>query len=149
VNNLYKIATYLLLGIILSFISIKLESSFVEKFSENILALLSALFAINIANSTIIASKLYEINKDLGLSFKSTLKELKLSFYEQIILIAIVFVTGIIRESNYLHNEYGINCIKGISDSIIFFSFIYYVDIMIDLGKAIFNLINFDNNSKK
>lgn len=55
----------------------KLESSFADKFAENILALLTTLFAINIASSTLIAGKLREIQDMTGHPFYKNQKEFK------------------------------------------------------------------------
>lgn len=127
----------------------KLESCFVDKFAENILALLTTLFAINIASSTLIAGKLREIQDSTGHDFAKTKKQLKRSFYEQIIFIGIAFFIGIIRESNYLQLSFNLNDLKLICDSLLFFCFIYYLDIIRDIGKSLFDLLDFDNNKSK
>jgi len=141
VNKVYKIGTYIFLGLFLSFLSIKLKSSFVEKLCDYILPLLSILFAINIVNNTIISNKLYEITKEKKYSFKSTLKDLKTIYYEQIFIIGITILACIFRSSETLQIQFGFDLIKGVFESIIFFSFIYYIDIILNLGKAIFYLI--------
>ncbi len=140
-NKVYKIGTYIFLGLFLSFLSIKLKSSFVEKLCDYILPLLSILFAINIVNNTIISNKLYEITKEKKYSFKSTLKDLKTIYYEQIFIIGITILACIFRSSETLQIQFGFDLIKGVFESIIFFSFIYYIDIILNLGKAIFYLI--------
>ncbi len=140
-NKVYKIGTYIFLGLFLSFLSIKLKSSFVEKLCDYILPLLSILFAINIVNNTIISNKLYEITKEKKYSFKSTLKDLKTIYYEQIFIIGITILACIFRSSETLQIQFGFDLIKGVFEAIIFFSFIYYIDIILNLGKAIFYLI--------
>lgn len=147
-SNIYKIITFLVIGSIISFASCELQSTFVIKFSENILPLLTTLFAINIASSTLIASKLREIQDKTNFEFTSTKKNLKTSFYEQIFLIGLAFIFGIIRESNLLHLHFTKETIYCISDAIIFFSFIYYLDIIRDIGLALFDLLNFNDKNQ-
>ncbi|MGL4582403.1 MAG: hypothetical protein ACRCVU_05425 [Flavobacterium sp.] len=140
-NKVYKIGTYIFLGLFLSFLSIKLKSSFIEELCDYILPLLSILFAINIANNTIIVSKLYEVSKEKKYSFKSILKNLKISYYEQFFIIGITLLACIFRSSEILRTQFGLDLIKAVFDAILFFSFIYYIDIILNLGKAIFYLI--------
>lgn len=138
----------MVIGSIISFASYKLQSTFVIKFSENILPLLTTLFAINIASSTLIASKLREIQDKTNFEFTSTKKNLKSSFYEQIFLIALAFIFGITRESNVLHIQFSKETIYYISDAVIFFTFIYYLDIIRDIGLALFDLLDFNKKNK-
>ena len=126
----------------------KLESNFVEKFSENILALLTTLFAINIASSTLIAGKLREIQDKTGHSFPKTKKSLKSSFYEQIVFIGLAFIFSMFRESAILKNVFEEANLKLVCNSILFFCFIYYLDIIRDIGKSLFDLLEFDNTEK-
>lgn len=145
-NNIYKIVTFVSLSIFFAFIAFKLQSSFADKFSENILALLTTLFAINIASSTLIAGKLREIQERTGHAFTRTKKSLKSSFYEQIILIGLAFIFGLLRESKVLQTSLNIETLKVICNSVLFFTFIYYLDIIRDIGKSLFDLLDFGNN---
>jgi len=149
VDRIYKIISILVISLGLSYTSYKIESSFVDKFAENILALLTTLFAINIASSTLIAGKIREIQDKTGLSFTKTKTELRKSFYTQIILIIIAVIVGILRESKESiffvdHNEFKLYC-----DTILFFCFICYVDIIKDIGLGLFDLLDFDKNDTK
>jgi hypothetical protein len=121
----------------------KLESNFADQFAENILSLLTTLFAINIASSTLIAGKLREIQNKTGCDFPKTKKNLKNSFYEQIMFIGVVFVFGLLRESKYIHHTIDIDKIKLICNSVLFLCFIYYIDIIRDIGKSLFDLLDF------
>lgn len=147
-NNIYKYIAFVSLSFILSYLGMKLESTFADKFAENILALLTTLFAINIASSTLIAGKLREIQDKTGYKFVKTKNNLKSSFYEQITLIAIAFVIGMARESKYLQNLIESETCMLICNSILFFCFIAYLEIIRDIGKSLFDLLDFDNNQK-
>jgi hypothetical protein len=146
VNSLYKSITFLTISIFFAFVAMKLESSFADKFAENILALLTTLFAINIASSTLIAGKLREIQDMTGHPFIKTKKSLKNSFYEQISLIGIAFIFALLRESKYIQNLIECSNCKLICNAILFYTFTSYLDIIRDLGKSLFDLLNFGEN---
>lgn len=146
-NDFYKIVTFVSISAFFAFIVMKLESNFANNFAESILALLTTLFAINIASSTLIAGKLREIQQKTDHKFTKTKKSLKSSFYEQIIYISIAFLFGIFRESKYLENLLDSANLKLICDSILFFTFISYLDIIRDIGKSLFDLLEFDENA--
>ena len=143
-NSFYKIVTFLSISLFLGFVAMKLESTFVDKFSESILALLTTLFAINIASSTLIAGKVREIQNSTGHSFTKTKKNLKISFYEQIIFICIALIASLLRDSLFLTGLVDSKYVKFACDTILFLSFICYLDIIRDIGKALFDLLDFD-----
>ena len=111
-SRIYKLVSFISISVLLAFFSMKLESNFADQFAENILSLLTTLFAINIASSTLIAGKLREIQNKTGCDFPKTKKNLKNSFYEQIMFIGVVFVFGLLRESKYIHHTIDIDKIK-------------------------------------
>lgn len=147
-NNIYKYIAFASLSLLLAYVAMKLESAFADKFAENILALLTTLFAINIASSTLIAGKLREIQDKTGYKFVKTKSNLKTSFYEQIILIAIAFIVAMARESKYLQNLIDCETFKLICNSFLFFCFIAYLEIIRDIGKSLFDLLDFDKDQK-
>lgn len=145
-NSLYKSITFLTISTFFAFVAMKLESSFADKFAENILALLTTLFAINIASSSLIAGKLREIQDMTRHPFIKTKKSLKNSFYEQISLIGIAFIFALLRESKYIQNLIECSNCKLICNAILFYTFTSYLDIIRDLGKSLFDLLNFGEN---
>ncbi len=85
-------------------------------------------------------TKLNEIREKYEVDFSSTYRELKLSLKEQVVLIAISFLTLILDKSTVLVEyvpHYAI-CVNVILTSV----FIYAVDILWDIGKAVFTIIN-------
>ncbi len=144
-NNLYKIIAFGSISFLLALITHKLQSTFANKFAENIIALLTTLFAINIASSTLIAGKVREIQDKTGHPFIRTKRNLKNSFYEQIIFIGIAFVFSLLRESELLKNEIDAKTIELVCNSVLFFTFIYYLDIIRDIGKSLFDLLDFED----
>lgn len=145
-NRFDKILAFLSISAFIAFIVMKLESTFADKFAENILALLTTLFAINIASSTLIAGKLREIQEKTGFKFSKTKKSLKDSFYEQIIFIGVAFLFGVLRESEYLKTSLDCEYFKLVCNTILFYTFISYLDIIRDIGKSLFDLLEYNEN---
>lgn len=145
-NSVYKIISFIVIAFILAYSCLKLDSSFSNKFADNILSLLTTLFAINIASSTLIASKIREIQDRTGHHFEKSKGNLRTSFNEQLVLIGVAFLATLIRESAVVQNAVGINLTCLTCDTILFACFIYYIDIIKDIGAALFQLLDFDNN---
>lgn len=143
-SELYKSVTYLVVSFLLCFLSEKIQSNFIDDFAKNFIALLTTLLAINIASGSILAGKLKEININTGHKFDNTTKELKRSLTIQLILIAISFVTLLIKSSTIISGWIGCSTLNLVSNTITIGIFIYYLDTIKDLGQALFSLLNFD-----
>ena len=152
-----KIAKNISFCIIISFIicclSNYIKSSFLSKFlTENIITLQVTLLAINTATLGLIASKIQEIlDRNPTIDFEKTIKEMKFSLTEQIVLIIISFLSLVLlsnNEENIINFEYK----KLLLDTILLGALIYYIDILRDTGKAVFiviDLINKINRNSK
>lgn len=140
-NLVKNISFYILLAVVINCSANYLNSDFIGPFlKDNIVSILINLLAINIATCTILMTKLNEIKEKHQVDFSSTYKELKLSLKEQVILIAISFITLIFDKSSVLIDfvpHYKI-CINVILTAV----FIYAIDILWDIGKAVFTIIN-------
>lgn len=143
-SELYKTVTFLVISFVLCFIAQKLESNFINSFSDDFIALLTTLLAINIASGSLIAGKLKEINLISGEKFEKTRKELKRSLSIQIVLIVISFIILLLKSSQKISIIVGDSLLELISNTITVGIFIYYLDTIKDLGKALFSLLNFD-----
>lgn len=143
-NELYKTFAYLFFSFLLSFLSTKIDSQFINDFSQNFITLLTTLLAINIASSSLIAGKLKELNIKTGQNFEKTRKELKRSLSIQLILIAISFILLMFKTSSLFCDLLGAEYLNLISNTITVSIFIYYLDTIKDLGKALFSLLDFD-----
>lgn len=142
-NSVYKVISFWVIGFLLSYLSEKMQSTFTDAFAQNILALLTTLFAINIASSTLIAGKLSDIQDRTAQTFEKTKFNLRRSFYEQLVIIIIAFIATLLRESKVLQKSCSADSIHLYADAVLFGCFIYYVDIIRDLGRALFELLNF------
>ena len=139
-NNIYKYISYLSIGILISFFAQCIESDFINSFSANVISLLATILAINIASSSIIASKLREVILKTGGSFEKTKSELKTGLQAQLFLIAIAFIILILKDSKFLVLHLDKNHIDLFTNSIILGIFIFYLDVIYDLGKSMFTL---------
>lgn len=144
-NEFYKSVTYLVVAFLICFLAEKLESTFINGFADNFIALLTTLLAINIASGSLIAGKLKEININTGQKFEKTSKELKRSLSIQLILIAISFFVLLFKSSEIISKGIGAGTLNLITNTITIGIFIYYLDTIKDLGQALFSLLNFDD----
>lgn len=144
-NEFYKSVTYLVVSFVICYLSVILESNFVNGFADNFIALLTTLLAINIASGSLIAGKLKELNIATGQRFEKTTTELKRSLTVQLILIAISFIVLLLKASKMISGLIGNDNLEIITNTITIGIFIYYLDTIKDLGLALFSLLNFDD----
>lgn len=147
-DEIRDIALFILIGAIINWFSVLIESDFIDKFSIGFISLLTTLLAINIASSTLVAGKLQEIQKESGASFKNTTKLLKRGMSIQIGLIIIALFVLILKDSNLVINIKS-NNIQFCLNTILITIFLYYLDTIRDIGIALFQLLDFDTNSDK
>jgi uncharacterized membrane protein YozB (DUF420 family) len=127
-----------------------LESPFLFKYlQDNIIGLQLTLLAINTATLGLIASKIQDIIVQFPkFNFANTIREMKISLLEQIVLIVISIFTLIIQNSNIIIIDEKIN----ICNTILLTVFIYAINILWDTGKAVFVVIeelhNMRNNDE-
>lgn len=138
-----NICMALVCGFILTALSIKLGSSFLDTFLQNnLIMLLIALLAIHITTLSVIMTKLKELSDKYGQSFSNTIKEMRISLYEHIVLIVLGLVVLILKESTVLDSficNWGNACAILLSSILI-----YSLVILYDTGKSVFEIINFE-----
>ncbi len=148
-TEFYKSVTYLVIAFLISLFAQKIESSFINDFSNNFIGLLTTLLAINIASGSLIAGKLKEISIQTGQAFDKTRKELKRSLSVQLVLITISFLVLLLKTSKVISNILTDNILLIASNTITVAIFIYYLDTIRDLGRALFSLLDFDKKDKE
>jgi len=141
---MYKNFSLITVSILVSLLAKWLNSSFIESFADNQITLLTTLLAINIASSSLIAGKLRDINQKTGYKFVDTRTELKRSLIVQVTLIAIAFFLMIFTKSEKVIRLMEPDWLNFISNTITVGIFVYYLDAILDLGKALFSLLDFD-----
>jgi hypothetical protein len=149
-----QIIFFLAIAIVVNWLCYILQSTkFAEYLRDKLLELLIYIMAINIATISVLVTKLYDIEKLEGVSLKSTIKEVKISMIEQIILIVAGCLLTILYNSPIIKNCFKVN--GGEKFHEIFFNtlfttiFIYSIDILRDTGMAIFEVVNYPNKKPK
>lgn len=132
----------LFVALILSLIAHWIESSFISEFAANFIPLLTTLLAINIASGSLIAGKLKEISSNTNLSFEPTHSALKKGLWVQLTLIGISFFVLMLFSSKKIRIGIGEEISSVSVNTIVLGIFIYYLDTIRDLGKALFALLN-------
>lgn len=134
-----NISFFLILGLIISFIAKFFESDFLFQYlKDNIIGLLITLLAINTATTGLIASKMQDLLVNYPtFDFSNTIKEMKLSLLEQIILIGISILSLILQSSQkitFIYKEFIFNII-------LVSVLIYAINVLWDTGKGVFVII--------
>lgn len=130
----------------MTFLGNWLESDFLFIYlKDNIIGLLLTLLAINTATSGLIASKIQDILTEFKeLDFSGTIKEMKLSLLEQIILICISVVSLLVLDSGKISFEY----LNEVGNVVLTTVLIFAIAILWDTGKAVFIIIENIHNLK-
>ncbi|MDQ8749262.1 hypothetical protein CMU71_03830 [Elizabethkingia anophelis] len=134
-----NISFFLIIGFIITKICECLKSEFLFKYlQDNIIGLLLTLLAINTATLGLIASKIQDfIEKYEGMSFVKTIKEMKFSLKEQVVLIGLSIVVLILLKSEIINFEFKDTLCNSVLVSVL----LYSVVILYDTGKAVFVII--------
>ena len=101
-DNYKNWTVFLAIAMMLRFISVQVDSDFLNKFlTENLVLLLPALLAVNVTTMSILLTKIHDLKKEYpGISFKESIQAMKYSVWEQIVLILLAVVALILQESN-------------------------------------------------
>lgn len=148
-NNTYKYISFVAVSLVIVIFSELIGSSFLDKFNDDFIILISTIFTINVASTSIIYTRLKEIsisidenekNKDIATQIKNHFTKAKdslsIGFKTQIILIGVTFLLQII-----LHSDVVLNCYWYMAfNTMIIFIFIYILELTYDLGECIIEL---------
>ena len=138
-KNLKNISFFFVIALAITTIGNVLDSKFLFTYLQtNIIGLLITLLAINTATSGLIASKIQDfVIQKPEIDFSTTIKEMKTSLLEQIILIITSIICLIIQNSEKIELKFK----DDICNIILITAFIYAIDILWDTGKAVFVII--------
>lgn len=135
---LKTISFYLVISVVSTLVTNHLQSDFIFTYlQENIISLQITLLAINTATLGLIASKIQDISSTHKIDFSPTIREMKLSLKEQIILIITSIVTLILQKSKVID----LHCQEFIGNTLLLAVLIYSLNILWDTGKAVFIII--------
>lgn len=146
-KTLKELSFFLMIGIVVTGVAYAIKSIFIFTYlQENIISLLLTLLAINTATSGLVASKIQDIALQYnGIDFSPTLKEMKKSLVQQIILIIIAFAVLLIVDSSIIDFLYKVE----ICNSILVSVFAFAVYALWDTGQSVFIIIDELNKLKK
>lgn len=144
-SYLKNITFFIAVAVAITCLSNLIQSTFIKTFIvDDLVTVLVTIFAINTATNSLLIDDLSKLSKSTNQKFSNSYKEIKVSIYEQIILIGMSVVFLICRESallkDYMNNEL-------IFDTLCLAAFIYAIDILRDTALAVFNLIEFRNKT--
>lgn len=94
---------YLVFGFGATMLSVALRSAFLEDFlSTGLITLLIALLAINTTTIGLVASKVKDLSDKHGFDFERSVRSMKNSIIEQIVLIVIAVLISVIKDSTVI-----------------------------------------------
>ena len=142
-----NISFYIIIGFIITLLSTYLKSDFLFKYlQDNIIGLLLTLLAINTATLGLIASKIQDmLEKHPKISFENTVREMKFSLTEQVVLVGISIVVLIVLDSEITVFQFKKVALNTILVSVLTYS----INILWDTGKAVFVIIELIQNMNK
>ncbi len=131
----------------LNWIAIAINSDFLYEFpGADLITLIVTIFAINVATTNFIISKIQELQRIKNTSFANSYKTLNSSITVQLILIILSFVILIVRSSTLLDGLNEGNKKMGVGIAITFV-LIYSISVLWDTGRSMF-LISKANEGK-
>jgi len=130
----------LVISLIVVLVSQAIDSKSVFVYlEENIIGLLLTLLAINIASSGLIAAKIQDILVEFPeFDFSESLKEMKISLFEQVVLLIVCIISLILSDSSLIDFEHK----STLSNTILFSILVYAINILWDTGQAVFIIID-------
>lgn len=142
-DNYKNWAVYLILSVLLKYISIKTNSTFLDDFiKDNLILLLPALLAVNVTTISILLTKIYDLKKEFpSVSFKEPILAMRNSITEQIILVLLATISLILREGKAIGLFTSENGQNFLSVFLIMLA-ISAIQIVLDTANALFNFLS-------
>ena len=140
IKYLTRIFNFLLLGFLITIISCYLKSTFPLSFlRSNIVTLSLTLLAINTATLGLLSTKIQDVYLNYkGADFAETVKEMRKSLVEQVVVIALSVIVLIFDSNKVI--QIGIKDI--ITTSLLSTALIFDIYILWDTGNAVFVLLD-------
>jgi len=144
-EHIKNAALFIIIGLLLQSISTWLQSTFVETFlTDNLITLILTLMAINTATVSVIVTKLRDISDNDGVDFSKSIKSMKDSITEQVVLLVIAVLTLILKSSLLLTTQW--NATITVTTVILIATFLYAVQVLFDTAQGVF-LIAYKENA--
>ncbi|MFA6174799.1 MAG: hypothetical protein WC334_05905 [Kiritimatiellales bacterium] len=136
------VCTLLVMGFAINGLASLIGSNFLSLFlDQNLILLLVALFAINTTTASVILTKMREIaDKHPNVDFQTTRKEMKTSSFEQVALILLAVLIGVLKSSPWMADH--IPHLEFILNSVLVGIFFYAVHILYDTAKGVYVILD-------
>lgn len=145
-GNYKNWAVFLILAVLLKYISVITGSTFLDNFiKDNLILLLPALLAVNVTTISILLTKIYDLKKEFpNVSFKKPILAMRHSITEQIILVLFATLSLILREGkaiSFFTSENGQNLLS----VFLIMLAIAAIQIVLDTANALFNFLSVED----
>ncbi len=128
------------LAVLISVVSSVLGSSFVvDLLSANLFMLIVALLAINVASIGVVASRLYDLKEKHDVSFKRTANSMRNSLWEQIGLLSVLVLAGVIGTSSSVLQRWPF--VSAVTDIVVIAVFIWSIAVLYDTTNSMLVLL--------
>lgn len=134
--------TLLVIGFVVNGLATLIGSTFLCSFlDENLILLLVALFAINTTTASVILTKMREIaDRHPDVDFQTTRSQMKVSSFEQVLLIIFAIVIGILKTSPWMTAH--IPHVNFVLNSILIGVFAYAIHILYDTARGVYVILD-------
>jgi hypothetical protein len=144
INKIKTICLCIVLSIVVNILAYSINSTFIKTYlDENLLTLLIALLAINTTTLSVILTKLKDISDKHKINFASSVKEMKMSIIEQVIVIILGLLFQVVQNSTDIMSLH--QSLPFIFSVLVLLVFIYAIDILIDTANGIFVILDYEN----
>lgn len=128
------------LAILILAVSSALGSSFVvDLLNANLFMLIVALLAINVASIGVVASRLYDLKEKYDVSFRRTANSMRNSLWEQVGLLAVLVLAGVIGTSPSVLQRWPL--VSAVADVAVIAIFIWSIVVLYDTTNSILVLL--------
>lgn len=138
---------YLVIAVAVTLLSGWMQSTFLDEFlGSSLITLLVALLAINTTTIGLIASKLRDLADKYGVNVARTIRSMKSSIIEQIVLLIIATSVLLIKTSTTINSLWAYNDL--VSTVILVMVFIWAVQVLYDTASGIFVILEQETGGK-
>ena len=136
-----NISTFVVFAGLARYGSDYLGSDYLIKFlDENLITILIALLAINTTTGSVVMTKLREITDKNGVDFSETIKQLKLSIFEQVFLIIVALVLLVLAHSQLFMSMFSFS--EALVETLLIAVFVANLYNLYDTANSIFIILD-------
>lgn len=145
-NLVRDVCVYIVVGVLIHSVSVGLQSDFLEGFlEENLVTLLFALLAINTTTMSVILTKLRDIANGSEAKFARTMRAMRRSVIEQLVLIIVAGMTLVAKNSGVVCGLWA--CFPFILNVILIAVFAWALHVLYDTANGVFVILRHEEGS--